>query len=137
MEGDAMDNPWKMTTIGIALVLVTALTTGLATAYFTSAPKTPVHSSTRIVYAAPERAAARYADASPAVGCDRDAKFGRLAKDGVIGGVVGAALGAGTGAIADGGRAAGKGAGIGGLTGAVAGGLYGAYQNKGACGNAW
>ncbi|MCL6641420.1 MAG: hypothetical protein K6T92_08625, partial [Candidatus Rokubacteria bacterium] len=30
-----MNNPWKLTTIGLALVLTTALLTGLATAYFT------------------------------------------------------------------------------------------------------
>ncbi|MBI2205412.1 MAG: hypothetical protein HYU41_16300 [Candidatus Rokubacteria bacterium] len=132
-----MNNPWKMTTIGIALVLVTALTTGLATAYFTG-PREPE----RTARVAPARttqyratvAAPQYvASAAPAAACDGNAKFGRIAKDGLIGGLVGAAVGAGAGAIADGGRAAGKGAGIGALTGVAAGGLYGAHQNATRC----
>lgn len=140
-----MNNPWKLTTIGMVLVLITAITTGLATAYFMG-PDEMTSATPRVVYtrnqtaapAAPRYAASaspRYvAAAAPAVGCDQNGKLVRLAKDGLIGGVLGAAAGAGAGAIADGGRAAGKGAAIGGLAGVLAGGLYGAHQNKTTCG---
>ena len=133
-----MDNPWKLATIGIALVLATAFTTGLATAYLT-APAEPARTRPRVATAqayprvgVPAVTQTRYV--ATAVGCDNDAKIGRIAKDGVIGGLLGAAVGAGGGAILDGGRGAGKGAAIGGITGAVAGGLYGAHRNSTRCG---
>lgn len=129
-------NPWKVTTIGIALVLATALTTGLATAYFTREPDRPAPriAATRS-YVRPV-ANPQYVAAAPVAvtaSCDGNAKFGRIAKDGLIGGLLGGAVGAGAGAILDGGRGAGKGAAIGGITGAVGGGLYGAHQNSQAC----
>lgn len=135
-----MDNPWKITTIGIGLVAITALTTGLATAYFTG-PSDPARPKPRVSSARTYTGTAarpvvqtRYvARVTQPVGCDNDAKIGRVAKDGVIGGLLGAAVGAGGGAILDGGKGAGKGAAIGGITGAVAGGLYGAHQNSTRC----
>ena len=134
-----MDNPWKIATIGIALVAVTALTTGLATAYFTG-PNDPARSKPRVASVRSSTATTarpvaqtRYVASVTSVGCDNDAKIGRIAKDGVIGGLLGAAVGAGGGAIIDGGRGAGKGAAIGGITGAVAGGLYGAHDNSTRC----
>ena len=134
-----MDNPWKLTTIGIALVLVTALTTGLATAYLVApdqpTPK-PRVASARTFTATSARPVAqtRYvATTTTTVGCDNDAKIGRIAKGGVIGALLGGAVGAGGGAVVDGGRGAGKGAAIGGITGAVAGGLYGAHENGQNC----
>jgi hypothetical protein len=118
------------------VVLATVLTTGLATAYFTREPDRPAlrMAATRS-YVRPVTHT-KYVAAAPAAvtaNCDGNAKFGRIAKDGLIGGLLGGAVGAGAGAIMDGGRGAGKGAAIGGITGAVGGGLYGAHQNSVAC----
>jgi hypothetical protein len=151
-------NPWKLATIGLALVGTTALSAGLTTAYVlrqpdevpavtAATPRTLV--TPRAVSAAP--AVARRAAVAPGVtpvatppvaatptvaadcatGKDRAM---RIAKPGVIGGLLGAGLGAAGGAIADGGDGAGKGALIGGLAGTVLGGGYGAYQTKNECG---
>ena len=149
-------NPWKLATIGMALVGTTALGTGLTTAYMLRTAggcAGEVAAPTRAIVApravgappavarpaaAPVAARVTPAATTPAVaaadcatGVDR-AK--RIAKPGAIGGLLGAGLGAAGGAIADGGSGAGKGALIGGLAGAVLGGGYGAYQTKNECG---
>jgi hypothetical protein len=127
-----MSNPWKLTAIGILLVLVTAVTTGLATAYFVT-PREPIKPQLRVASARPVAQTRYVATTTTTVGCDSDAKIGRIAKAGLIGGLLGGAVGAGGGAVVSGGRGAGKGAAIGGITGAVAGGLYGAHQNSTRC----
>ena len=142
-------NPWKMTAIGMALVMITALVTGLVVANWSGseqeakvpapAPKasSPVASAHR---PAPVRTAQATAPATPSQSavdeCNRQAGAGQqgktmeVVKDAAIGAVVGAAVGAAGGAIADGGKGAGKGAAIGGVVGAGGGTLYGLNENK-------
>lgn len=148
-----MTNPWKLATIGLALAGVTALSTGLTTAWMLR-PTAPPEAETSQV-AAPVRPAARYvAPAAPAVArattpvpvtrvsstaVPADCSTGgdralRIAKPGALGALLGAGLGAAGGAIADGGKAAGKGALIGGIAGAALGSGYGAYKTKNECG---
>lgn len=119
-------NPWKMTAIGLALVIVTAVVTGLVVANWTGREpaKTAVSGgSVRHVAATPT--------ASDIEACNQYAKSvsgdktTEVVKDALIGGAVGAGVGAAGGAIAGGGKGAGKGAGIGGVVGAAAGTLYG------------
>jgi hypothetical protein len=148
-------NPWKLATIGLALVGTTALGTGLTTAYVLRQPEEApaVAAPAQRTIVTPRPALARPAAtpvaprvtpaaATPvtttqtvaadcATGKDRALK---IAKPGAIGALLGAGLGAAGGAIADGGDGAGKGALIGGITGTVLGGGYGAYQTKNACG---
>jgi hypothetical protein len=159
-----MDNPWKLAVIGTALTSMTALSTGLTTAYLMrppaaaeAQPSTPA-SSAPVRYAAPTRAmrpasptyrtaAATTPRVTPRVTpvssevapASEDCATGgdrawRIAKPGLVGSVLGAGLGAAGGAIADGGKGAGKGAIIGGLAGAALGAGYGAYKTKNECG---
>ncbi len=157
-------NPWKLATVGLLLIGVTALSTGVTTAYFMRPEAATTASATAmpVVGPAPSEAvqlapapAVRYVTARPAprpraartprvvrattvpVAADCAStgdRVWRIAKPGAIGGLLGAAVGAAGGAIADGGKAAGKGALIGGLAGAVVGGGYGAYKTKNECG---
>jgi hypothetical protein len=148
-----MTNPWKLATIGLALAGVTALSTGLTTAWMLR-PTAPAEAETQPI-AAPVRPAARYvAPAAAAVArtttptpvtrvsstaVPADCSTGgdralRIAKPGALGALLGAGLGAAGGAIADGGKAAGKGALIGGIAGAALGTGYGAYKTKNECG---
>ena len=157
-----MYNHWKLATIGMALVLTTALITGVTTAYFTRPTDGPavVAPAPLAVAATPPALARRTAQPmarpvaaepvtsapAPAASPTRtvatvpaDCSTGgdralRIAKPGAVGGLVGAGLGAAGAAIAGGGRAAGQGALIGGLAGAVLGSGYGAYQTKNECG---
>ncbi len=123
-------NPWKMISIGMVLVIATALVTGLVVAGWNGAEKaqTASSSSSRHAAAAPTAAAV---DA-----CNQYAKNAagdktlEVVKDAVIGGAVGAGVGAAGGAIAGGGKNAGKGAGVGGLVGVTAGTLYGLNEAK-------
>jgi hypothetical protein len=153
-------NPWKLATIGMALVGTTALGTGLTTSYMMRTPapanaqeiapaamvaphatlvtpppvnpRRPVRTATP---AAPARVTPISTAATVPADCDTGAERAmRIAKPGLIGGLLGAGLGAAGGAIADGGKAAGKGALIGGLAGAALGGGYGAYKTKNECG---
>jgi hypothetical protein len=152
-------NPWKIATIGIALVAATALVTGVTTAYLlrpasldaalpaevpaavAAAPARGVQPA-RIVQPAPAPPPVRRAAAAArpvAVSAPDDCattgdRVWRVAKPGLVGGLVGAGLGAAGGAIVDGGSGAGKGALIGALGGAAAGGVYGAYRTKSECG---
>jgi hypothetical protein len=147
-------NPWKLATIGLALVGTTALGTGLTTAYMLRSPAdAPETAATPPTVSVPRPlgtvpAVARPAAAAPVTprvtpvataptataDCTGSDRAMRVAKPGVIGGLLGAGLGAAGGAVADGGSGAGKGAAIGGLAGAVLGGGYGAYQTKNECG---
>jgi hypothetical protein len=147
-----MTNPWKLATIGLGIAGVTALSTGLTTAWMlrptaTAEAETPVvAAATRppVRYAVPAPAVARATTparvtqvASTAVPADCSTggdRALRIAKPGALGALLGAGLGAAGGAIADGGNAAGKGALIGGIAGAALGTGYGAYKTKNECG---
>jgi hypothetical protein len=148
-------NPWKVTALAMALVLATALITGLVVANWSGSiqeaeQKTPP--SNRLaqqqrltgVKPAPPRTV-QAASTAPAVptqdvvdACNRYAsaqvgetdKTKEVVKDAAIGAVVGAAVGAAGGAIAGGGKGAGKGAAIGGVVGVGGGTLYGLNENK-------
>ena len=148
-----MNNPWKLATLGLIATIITALTSGLTTAYMirpaspepVAAAVAPAHivKAPRVVATAPrvtpapvptavvQSAAITPAATDCATGGDRAMK---IVKPGLIGTLAGAGLGAIGGAIADGGGGAGKGALIGGLAGAALGGGYGAYKTKQECG---
>jgi len=149
-----MNNPWKVATIGLALVGTTALGTGLTTAWMLRPPAAATAEATT---AMPPATMARMATVAPTVtpavqrtpaappvrpvstatvadcGTNGD-RVMRIAKPGLVGALLGAGLGAAGGAIADGGKAAGKGALIGGLAGTALGAGYGAYKTKSECG---
>jgi hypothetical protein len=151
MTRQSWNNPWKLTAIGMALVVATALATGLVVANLSGKGAEPKKSSEAT---APSRPVARSAGTSSApassapaassipsqsviAACNQAAasqvpsrdKTMDTVKDGAIGAVAGAVLGAAGGAIADGGSGAGKGAAIGGLVGAGGGTLYGLNEN--------
>jgi hypothetical protein len=148
-------NPWKVTTLGLVLVVATALITGVVVARWsggdrsavTSEPTTSAPAASVATQAAPATSVAppphAVAEAGPPSqsaieACNRRAaeqsgardKAWDTAKDAGIGAVGGAAVGALGGAIAGGGKGAGKGAAIGGLVGAGGGTLYGLNENK-------
>jgi hypothetical protein len=145
-------NPWKLTSIGMAVVIVTALVTGLVVANRTgsdrasqeqntavqdqtaqtSEQKTPHKASTRVASApgVPTQSAIDACNKYAASEAGSKDKTMEVVKDGAIGAVVGAAVGAAGGAIAGGGKGAGKGAAIGGIVGAGGGTLYGLNENK-------
>ena len=146
-------NPWKLATFGIVTVLVTALSTGVTTAYLMrSAPASEAETTmpAGVRYAVATTSAPRAVAASGPVrtasvrrvstsATDADCDTGgerawKIAKPGLVGTLLGAGVGAATGAIASGGGAAGKGALIGGLAGAALGTGYGAYKTKQECG---
>jgi hypothetical protein len=122
-------NPWKMTAIGMALVIVTALATGLVVANWYGNDKLrPVTSTSR----GSVRPVATTPSASDIDVCNQYAKASagdkttEVVKDALIGGALGAGVGAAGGAIAGrGGRDVGKGAAVGGVVGATVGTLYG------------
>lgn len=142
-------NPWKITAIGMAVVVVTALVTGLVVANWTGGerdraavdgsmkvaeqPAKPARVSSAVA-ATPSKnaieACNRYAASEAGTKRDTKDKTVEIVKDGAIGAAVGAAVGAAGGAIADGGKGAGKGAAIGGVVGAAGGTLYGLNENK-------
>ena len=143
MTNGSWKNPWKLTTIGMALVIATALATGLVVANWSGG-----QSDKKAVDVAPGRAAPRVAasPAAPATGVPTQAAINTCnqaaaaqagqrenTKDtviaGAIGAVAGAAVGAAGGAVVDGGSGAGKGAVIGALVGAGGGTLYGLNEN--------
>ena len=158
-----MTNPWKLATIGLAISGVTALSTGLTTAwmlrptppaeaetpavaasaapamrptprYAAVSPAAPAPAVTRATTSAPPRVTPVSSTASPADCSTGGDRALRIAKPGALGALLGAGLGAAGGAIADGGKAAGKGALIGGIAGAALGTGYGAYKTKNECG---
>ena len=145
MTNESWKNPWKLTAIGMALVIATVLVTGLVVANWSGR-----QSDKTVVDVSPGRAAPRVATspvASTAAGvptqaaidtCNQSAaaQAGQREKvkdtviAGAIGAVAGAAVGAAGGAVIDGGSGAGKGAVIGGLVGAGGGTLYGLNENR-------
>jgi hypothetical protein len=136
-------NPWKLTAIGMALVIATVLVTGLVVANWTAR-----ESDKKVIDITPGLAAPRVAITPPAAAagpptqsainaCNQSAaaQAGQREKTkdtviaGAIGAVEGAAVGAAGGAVIDGGSGAGKGAVIGGVLGAGGGTLYGLNEN--------
>ncbi len=142
---NSWNNPWKLIAIGMGLVIVTAVVTGIVVANragtkpveqvadTTAAvkpltpppPPPPAATSPRPASSVPPQSAIdtcnKYAATPPS---QRDKTIG-VVKDAAIGGAGGAAVGAAGGAIAGGGKGAGTGAAIGGLVGAVGGTLFG------------
>src|SRR5256886_3597958 len=154
-------NPWKLATIGLALVGTTALGTGLTTAWMLRptaaataqetaptpppamarmAPSAPAYSVTPAVQRTAPAPVARTSTpvrpvSTAAADCGTNGdRVMRIAKPGLVGALLGAGAGAATGAIADGGKAAGKGALIGGLAGTALRAGHGAYKTKNECG---
>lgn len=149
-------NPWKVTALALALVMATALITGLVVANWSGsnqevAQPTSSPANARLIQqprptsVRPAASQTAPAPAVPAVptqevvdACNRYAsaqigesdKTTEVVKDAAIGAAVGAAVGAAGGAIAGGGKGAGKGAAIGGVVGAGGGTLYGLNENK-------
>ena len=141
-------NPWKLTAIGMALVVTTALVTGVVVANRSKPEERPAAKSIGAITSEPAARPATPASATapaPAVpkaavvkACNEQAatasgprdKTVDTVKDGAVGALLGAAVGAAGGAIADGGKGAGKGAAIGGLVGGGAGALYGLNENR-------
>ena len=145
MSNGGWNNPWKLTAIGMALVVVTAIATGLVVANLSGkdSDKSKAAETTSSVRAAPRSAAT--ASSSPAIptqsviaACNQQAasqvpsrdKTMDTVKNGALGAIAGAVVGAAGGAIAGGGSGAGKGAAIGGLVGAGGGTLYGLNENR-------
>ena len=150
-------NPWKVTALAMALVMATALVTGLVVANWSGssldvAQPASAPASARLVQQARPTGArpapsqtVQAIPSAPAIptkevvdACNRHAaaqigesdKTTEVVKDAAIGAVVGAAVGAAGGAVAGGGKGAGKGAAIGGVVGAGGGTLYGLNENK-------
>ena len=146
-------NPWKLTAIAMALVMATALLTGLVVANLTGsrelqsaetpapveAPKTQTGKPAAARAVMAQRSSVSPAPTAAVVeACNREAarrvgtqdKTLEIVKDAAVGAVVGAAVGAAGGAIAGGGKGAGKGAAIGGVVGAGGGTLYGLNENR-------
>ncbi len=138
-------NPWKAGVIAAAVIISTAVITGLVVGNWNSqesaksAPNAPPARTVARQAAKPRPAAdepSRQISRTPSQAdiqaCNDYAKSvtsGDRTKDvltkAVIGGALGAGVGAAGGAIAGGGSGAGKGAAIGGIVGATAGTLYG------------
>jgi hypothetical protein len=145
MRSESWKNPWKLTAMGMGLVIATVLVTGLVVANWSGG-----EGGKKVVDVGPGRAAPSVATspvAPTAVGvptqatidtCNQSAaaRAGQREKvkdtviSGAIGATAGAAVGAAGGAVIDGGSGAGKGAVIGGLVGAGGGTLYGLNENK-------
>lgn len=121
---------WKMATIGIAVVITTALITGLVVANWGG--------NAAEVKQPPQPAAAASSETqrngTTTTGVRSNRAVSRrpnttdVLEKAVIGGALGAGVGAAGGAIAGGGKGAGKGAAIGGIVGATAGTLYGLHN---------
>ncbi len=130
---------WKVISVGVAVVVTTALVTGLIVAKWPDSgsdgkgvatgppPAAQAVSSNPVAPAPPPPTRNRPANSGGGPGRDKTTDV--LGKA-LIGGAIGAGVGAAGGAIAGGGRGAGKGAAIGGLVGATAGTLYGLQDNN-------
>jgi len=149
MLNDSWTNPWKLTTIGLGLIVATAAATGLVVANRTgkdsdkqatevsagraasrvasspSAPAAPAAPVAPAAPAVPTRTAIEACNQYAATQAGQRDKTVDTLKDAGIGALAGAALGAAGGA-----HGAGKGAAIGGLVGAGGGTLYGLNENK-------
>jgi hypothetical protein len=148
MTNESWKNPWKLTAIGMALVVATVLVTGLVVANWSGreADKkvvdiTPGPTASRVVTAqttqsapavsgVPTQAAIDSCNQSAGAQAGQREKTKDTVISGAIGAVAGAAVGAAGGAVIGGGSGAGKGAVIGGLVGAGGGTLYGLNENK-------
>ncbi len=135
-------NPWKLTSIGLVVV---GLTAGV-TAYVMGGKNTAQDPAPSQQSAAHETAAKPQHKATPVqhsqppesvvLACNKQAedqvatKTEEMVKDAALGAAITAGVGAAAGAIADGGKGAGKGAAIGGVVGAAGGTLYGLNENK-------
>jgi hypothetical protein len=144
MTNDSWKNPWKLTTIGMALVVATALATGLVVANWGGGQSekkaldvapgrtTPRVATTPAVPTAagvPTQSAINTCNQSAAAQAGQRENTKDTVISGAIGAVAGAAVGAAGGAVVDGGSGAGKGAVIGALVGAGGGTLYGLNEN--------
>ena len=130
---------WKVISVGAAVVVTTALVTGLVVAKWpnsgssgkeTAAGLPPsVHAVSREWNPAPPPPPTQNRPVRSGGDVSQDKTTDVLQKA-LIGGALGAGVGAAGGAIAGGGKGAGKGAAIGGLVGATAGTLYGLQDKK-------
>lgn len=124
-------NPWKMIAIGMALVIVTGLATGLVVANWTGKePARPAGMASGTPRVAITPTASDIEVCNQYAKAQSGDKTMEVLKDAVIGGALGAGVGAAGGAIAGGGKGAGKGAAIGGIVGAGGGTLYGLNENR-------
>jgi hypothetical protein len=148
-------NPWKMTAIGLGLVVSTAVVTGVVVANWwgrdverkaetpsVTAPSASTQSAStqKVNPGAPVGAAQPASLPSQATidACNQQAaaqssqrsNTKEIVIDGAIGAATGAVVGAAGGAIVGGGSGAGKGAAIGGILGAGGGALYGVNENR-------
>jgi uncharacterized protein YcfJ len=135
-----MNGPWKITAIAIALVMVTALVTGVVASW--TGPGGPGRLAPNVesleaaalrMALAPQSSAQATPSRSTIEACNRQAtdqvaanKTTEVVRDASIGAVLGAAVGAAGGALADGG----KGAALGGLVGADVGTVFGLNENR-------
>lgn len=135
-----MNDPWKITAIAMALVMVTALVTGVVASW--TGPGGPGRLAPNVesleaaalrMALAPQSSAQATPSRSTIEACNRQAtdqlaanKTTEVVRDASIGAVLGAAVGAAGGALADGG----KGAALGGLVGADVGTVFGLNENR-------
>jgi hypothetical protein len=119
-----MNNPWKITAIAVALVMVTALVTGVVASW--TGPGGPGRLAPNVeslkaaalrMALAPQSSAQATPSRSTIEACNRQAidqvaadRTTEVVRDAAIGAVLGAAVGAAGGALADGGKGTGKGA---------------------------
>jgi hypothetical protein len=145
MANEGWKNPWKLTAIGMALVIVTMLVTGLVVANWSgreidkkvvdvspgrSAPRVATSPAAPTAAGVPPQSAINTCNQSAAAQAGQREKTKDTVIAGAIGAVAGAAVGAAGGAVIDGGSGAGKGAIIGGIVGAGGGTLYGLNENR-------
>jgi len=141
MIDESWKNPWKLTAIGMGLVIASVLVTGLVVANWTgqqsdkkasvvTSDRTGTHSTSPAAPAVPTQSAIAACNQSAAAQAGQREKTRDTLIAGGIGAVAGAAVGAAGGAVIDGGSGAGKGAIIGGLVGAGGGTLYGLNENR-------
>jgi hypothetical protein len=150
MTDGSWGNPWKLATIGLAVVIATALVTGLVVAHWSGnqadrqgaigtppppvaaspAPRSAAAPAPQRVSTVPTRTSIDACHQYAAAQASQRDKTVEVVKAGAIGAVGGAAVGAAGGAIAGGGSGAGKGAAIGGILGAGVGSLYGLNETQ-------
>jgi uncharacterized protein YcfJ len=140
-----MNDPWKITAIAMALVMVTALVTGVVASW--TGPGGPGRLAPNVeslkaaalrMALAPQSSAQATPSRSTIEACNRQAtdqvaardKTPEVVRDAAIGAVLGAAVGAAGGALADGGKVTGKGATLGGLVGAGGGTVFGLNETR-------
>jgi len=119
-------DPWKMTAIGLVVVVAAVGVTTMVVGQKSEAP--PPKSSAIERHRTTQAEINRCNEYATAQVGDKTTE---VLKDAAIGAVAGAGTGAAGGAIADGGKGAGKGAAIGGVVGVVGGTLYGLNENRG------